>query len=356
MSRTSASGAARLAGLIRGKGERFQECVEPAARACSGQHPPDLGRGRLARGVPCRHQPRSPPGDQAEQHGQRLVVAEHERRQAVAGGEPVAAVATAHRLDGYVKIDQVVHIPPHGPPLNAEPVGEFGHRPGAARLQQLQKRQHAAGGSRHVPQVKANSGPILSAVLLACDEQRFRPPKEITMDFVSIRIITGDVARLVEFYERATGVRAVWATDDFAELRTPSATLAIGGTRTVPLFAPGSARPAANQSVITEFLVDDVDRVHQNLTGFVTEFVNEPAHDAVGQPLPAVPRPRRQPRQLLHPRHRGRHREVRPLTPRGESMSRGFRWTQAPGFGWSSTALVEPSAPRGRPSPARRTP
>ncbi|MET9881384.1 VOC family protein [Actinacidiphila glaucinigra] len=91
------------------------------------------------------------------------------------------------------------------------------------------------------------------------------------MDFVSVRIITSDVTRLVEFYERATGARATWATADFAELRTPGATLAIASTRTVPLFAPGSARPADNHSVITEFLVDDVDRVHQNLTDFVTE-------------------------------------------------------------------------------------
>lgn len=96
------------------------------------------------------------------------------------------------------------------------------------------------------------------------------------MNFVSIRIITGDVARLVDFYERATGVRAVWANEDFAELRTPVATLAIGGTRTVPLFAPGSARPADNHSVITEFLVDDVDRVHQDLSGFVSDFVSGP--------------------------------------------------------------------------------
>ncbi|MDH6678650.1 putative enzyme related to lactoylglutathione lyase [Rhodococcus sp. LBL1] len=96
------------------------------------------------------------------------------------------------------------------------------------------------------------------------------------MDFVSVRIITGDVARLVDFYERVTAVRASWANEDFAELRTASATLAIAGTRTVPLFAPGSARPADNRSVIIEFLVDDVDRVHQNLTGFVEDFVNEP--------------------------------------------------------------------------------
>ncbi|KAB8180611.1 VOC family protein [Microbispora catharanthi] len=96
------------------------------------------------------------------------------------------------------------------------------------------------------------------------------------MDFVSIRIITDDVARLVDFYERATGVEASRFSEDFAELRTASATLAIGSTRTVTLFAPGAARPAGNRSVIIEFLVDDVDGVHQNLSGFVEDFVKEP--------------------------------------------------------------------------------
>ncbi|PSM38790.1 glyoxalase [Streptomyces dioscori] len=95
------------------------------------------------------------------------------------------------------------------------------------------------------------------------------------MNFVSIRVITGDVARLVAFYERVTGLKAAWANDDFAELGTPNATLAIASTRTVPLFAPGSARPAENHSVITEFLVDDVDAVHQNLTEYVTESVTD---------------------------------------------------------------------------------
>ncbi|MCX2732632.1 VOC family protein [Saccharopolyspora sp. NFXS83] len=96
------------------------------------------------------------------------------------------------------------------------------------------------------------------------------------MDFVSIRIITADVARLVDFYERATAVRADWATEDFAELRTASATVAIGSTRTVGLFAPGSASPADNRSVIIEFRVDDVDELHRNLTGAVADFVTEP--------------------------------------------------------------------------------
>jgi predicted enzyme related to lactoylglutathione lyase len=96
------------------------------------------------------------------------------------------------------------------------------------------------------------------------------------MDLVSIRVITAEITRLVGFYERATGVRATWATEDFAELTTASGTLAIGSTRTVPLFAPGSARPADNHSVIIEFLVADVDSVYRNLTGFVDDFVNEP--------------------------------------------------------------------------------
>ena len=73
------------------------------------------------------------------------------------------------------------------------------------------------------------------------------------MDFVSIRVITEDVARLAGFYEKATGVRATWYNEDFAELGTDHATLAIGSTRTVPLFAPGAARPTDNRTVIIEF-------------------------------------------------------------------------------------------------------
>ena len=98
------------------------------------------------------------------------------------------------------------------------------------------------------------------------------------MDFVSIRVITDDVARLAGFYEKATGVEPTWYTEDFAELRTAHATLAIGSTRTVPLFAPGAARPASNHTVIIEFLVDDVDAAHQHLAGVVGDegFVQEP--------------------------------------------------------------------------------
>ncbi|MCO4695708.1 VOC family protein [Streptomyces sp. RO-S4] len=96
------------------------------------------------------------------------------------------------------------------------------------------------------------------------------------MQFASVRIITADVARLVAFYERALGMPATWAAEHFAELRADGATLAIAGTATVPIFAPGSARPAANDSAIIEFHVDDVDRVHKELGDFLTDVVNGP--------------------------------------------------------------------------------
>jgi len=98
------------------------------------------------------------------------------------------------------------------------------------------------------------------------------------MDFVSIRVITSDVARLVEFYERATQVEAGWANEEFAQIRTTRGTLAIASTRTMSMLAPDAIRPAENRSVIIEFLVEDVDGLYKNLSEFVADadFVNEP--------------------------------------------------------------------------------
>ena len=96
------------------------------------------------------------------------------------------------------------------------------------------------------------------------------------MNLVSVRIITDDVDRLVDFYARLTGATVDRLVPDFAELRTPGGTLAIGSTRTVGLFGPGAAEPAANRSMIVELLVDDVDATYAALQGWVTTFVNRP--------------------------------------------------------------------------------
>jgi catechol 2,3-dioxygenase-like lactoylglutathione lyase family enzyme len=96
------------------------------------------------------------------------------------------------------------------------------------------------------------------------------------MNFVSIRIITDDIKRLVRFYEEVTGLSPTWYTEDFAELATPSCTLAIGAKRTMDLFGAGAARPADNHSAIIEFLVDDVDSEYQKLARLVSDFVQPP--------------------------------------------------------------------------------
>ncbi|WP_142683983.1 VOC family protein [Chitinophaga polysaccharea] len=94
------------------------------------------------------------------------------------------------------------------------------------------------------------------------------------MTFSSIRIITANIKQLVSFYENVTGTTFKWYTDDFAELRTPLGTLAIGSTRTLALFGGDEiANAASNRSVIIEFQVDDVDTRYQQLTGILGEEV-----------------------------------------------------------------------------------
>ncbi len=96
------------------------------------------------------------------------------------------------------------------------------------------------------------------------------------MKFVSTRLITADVRALVTFYEMVTDTGAVWGNDLFAEIPTPVGTLAIGSDKTVALFGPGSAEPAANRSAIVEFLVDDVDAQYERLRGSVGDVVTAP--------------------------------------------------------------------------------
>ena len=96
------------------------------------------------------------------------------------------------------------------------------------------------------------------------------------MNFVSIRVITDDVKRLVQFYEQVTGLSAKWSTEDFAELISPVGILAIASTRTIQLFGANAARPADNHSVIIEFRVNDVDKAYEKLKSVISEVVKEP--------------------------------------------------------------------------------
>jgi predicted enzyme related to lactoylglutathione lyase len=96
------------------------------------------------------------------------------------------------------------------------------------------------------------------------------------VNLVSIRIITADIKRLVQFFETATGTAANWFTDDFAEVRSKSFTLAIGSTRTLAFFGGEIAEPFTNKSIIIEFLVENVDNDYLRIKDLAPEIVQEP--------------------------------------------------------------------------------
>jgi predicted enzyme related to lactoylglutathione lyase len=96
------------------------------------------------------------------------------------------------------------------------------------------------------------------------------------VDFASIRIITDDLDRMVEFYEQVTGVSAERPAPVFAEFLLPSGTLAIADSQTVQMFGADSARAADNHTVIIEFYVDDVDAEYARVKPLVEDWVQEP--------------------------------------------------------------------------------
>ncbi|WP_110589279.1 VOC family protein [Microbacterium suaedae] len=96
------------------------------------------------------------------------------------------------------------------------------------------------------------------------------------MQLAATRFITDDVDALVTFYETATGITAERLHPMFAELRTPSGTLAIASSATVPLLGDNAAEARANRSVTLDFLVNDVDATYRGLQGVVDVFVNAP--------------------------------------------------------------------------------
>lgn len=94
------------------------------------------------------------------------------------------------------------------------------------------------------------------------------------MNLVSVRIITANMVNMVKFYEKITGIQATQYTPDFAELQTPTATIAIGSTKTLLLFGgEGIAEPAENRTAIIEFLVKDVVKEFERLRDFLSSSV-----------------------------------------------------------------------------------
>ena len=95
------------------------------------------------------------------------------------------------------------------------------------------------------------------------------------MKFASTRLVAADIKAMVGFYEMVTNQTAEWLAPVFAEIVTPSATLAIGSAEMVALFKEGSAEAGANRTAIIEFQVEDVEAEFARLKDKV-EVVREP--------------------------------------------------------------------------------
>ncbi|HEY6490032.1 MAG: VOC family protein [Terracidiphilus sp.] len=91
-------------------------------------------------------------------------------------------------------------------------------------------------------------------------------------------LITGDVQRLVDFYEAILGVKATWSGPDYAELATNDSTaVAIFSFAAQQRYIPDVTEAAHNRSVILEFQVADVDSAYSQLQrGVVKTWVKGP--------------------------------------------------------------------------------
>ena len=91
------------------------------------------------------------PGHRAQPDGDgdRLFVVEEQRRQLRPGAEPVVAGRAAHRIHRVVEAAQPLDVGADGARADAEPVGEFGRRPGRTHLQQPQDAEQSRGGVGH---------------------------------------------------------------------------------------------------------------------------------------------------------------------------------------------------------------
>ena len=94
------------------------------------------------------------------------------------------------------------------------------------------------------------------------------------MNLISIRFITDNIDDLINFYERVTETSAIKYTPDFAEIKTKTATLAIGSTKTLQFFGGDHiAQSGHNKSAIIEFMVEDVENDYKRLAPFIEQNV-----------------------------------------------------------------------------------
>jgi catechol 2,3-dioxygenase-like lactoylglutathione lyase family enzyme len=98
-----------------------------------------------------------------------------------------------------------------------------------------------------------------------------------TPELVHTCLITPNVEQLVNFYEPVLALRAKRSGADYAEFQTAVGVLAIFSAAAQEKYIPGSAEGAANNGVVLEFRVTDVDKEYRRLQGLVKTWVKAPS-------------------------------------------------------------------------------
>jgi len=93
------------------------------------------------------------------------------------------------------------------------------------------------------------------------------------MDSVSVRVITDDVERLATFWEQVTGLPVSRPVPVFAELRTPTGSIAIAAPATLAMLGDAAPPPGENRSITVDLRVDDVDAIRERVKGLVPQTV-----------------------------------------------------------------------------------
>jgi predicted enzyme related to lactoylglutathione lyase len=93
--------------------------------------------------------------------------------------------------------------------------------------------------------------------------------------FAYTRLVTEDVSSLASFYEKLLGTPPK-GNDDYVELHPEGAILAIVSKKAANNMHGGQWSAGANNSVILEFEVGDVDAERVRVEAFVTDWLQQP--------------------------------------------------------------------------------
>jgi len=97
------------------------------------------------------------------------------------------------------------------------------------------------------------------------------------MNLKQTRLVTNDVQKLADFYERLTGATADVISSGYVEFqRSPCAGLAITSAAAAEIYGEGVLSSAANRSLVLDFEVKDVDAHYVRLKESVGDWVQPP--------------------------------------------------------------------------------